>query len=79
MTYSNFKYPFNPNSQTVLSPINGFDNHKKVVTIRNMSVTLKNMSEMKLIDNNNISAKQLGKIKLHLNLSGSSMLARNFL
>ena len=63
----------------ISSPINRLDDHKKAITIRNVNVILKNMSEISLIDNNNITAKHLGKRKLHLNISGSTMLARNIL
>ena len=63
----------------ISSPINRLDDNKKAITIRNVNVILKNIAEINLIDNNNITAKHLGKRKLHLNLSGSSMLARNFL
>ena len=52
---------------------------KKAVTILNVNVILKNMTDINLVDNSNITVKHLGKRKLHLNLSGSSMLARNFL
>ena len=63
----------------ISSPINRLDDHKKAITIRNVNVILKNMSEISLIDNNNIIAKHLGKRKLHLNISGSTILARNIL
>ena len=63
----------------ISSPVNRQDDPKKAVTIRNVNVILKNMSGINLIDNSNITTKHLGKRKLHLNLSGSTMLARNFL
>ena len=63
----------------ISSPINRLDDPKKAVTIRNVNVIMKNTTEINLIDNSNITAKHLGKRKLHLNLSGSSMLARNIL
>ena len=63
----------------ISSPVNRLDDPKKAVVIRNVNVVLKNMSEIELIDNSNITVKHLGKRKLHLNLSGSSMLARNIL
>ena len=63
----------------ISSPINRLDDQKKAVTIRNVNVILKNMTDINLVDNSNITVKHLGKRKLHLNLSGSSMLARNFL
>ena len=63
----------------ISSPINRLDDHKKAITIRNVNVILKNMSEISVIDNNNIIAKHLGKRKLHLNISGSTILARNIL
>ena len=63
----------------ISSPINRLDDHKKAITIRNVNVILKNMSEISLIDIINITAKHLGKRKLHLDVSGSTMLARNIL
>ena len=60
-------------------PISRLEDFKKAVTIRNINVIIKNMSGINLIDNSNITSKHLGKKKLHLNLSGSTMLARNFL
>ena len=63
----------------ISSPINRLDDQKKAVTIRNVNVILKNMTDINLVDNSNITVKHLGKRKLHLKLSGSSMLARNFL
>ena len=69
-----------PECQVIISsPVNRLDDPKKGVTIRNVNVILKNMSGINLIDNTNITPKHLGKKKLHLNLSGSTMLARNFL
>ena len=63
----------------ISSPVNRLDDPKKAVTIRNVNVILQNMSGIDLIDNTNIIPKHLGKKKLHLNLSGSTMLAGNFL
>ena len=69
-----------PECQVIISsPVNRLDDPKKAVVIRNVNVVLKNMSEIELIDNNNTTVKHLGKRKLHLNLSGSTMLARNIL
>ena len=69
-----------PECKVILSsPINRLDDPQKAVTIRNVNVILKNMSQIHLLNNDNISIKHLGKRKLHLNLSGSSMLARNIL
>ena len=69
-----------PECQVIISsPVNRLDDPNKAVVIRNVNVVLKNMSEIELIDNSNITVKHLGKRKLHLNLSGSSMLARNIL
>ena len=47
----------------ISSPVNRLDDHKKGITIRNVNVILKKMSEISLIDNNNITAKHLGKRK----------------
>ena len=63
----------------ISSPVNRLDDAKKEVTIRTVNVILKNMSGIHSIDNTNITPKHLGKKKLHLNLSGSTMLAGNFL
>ena len=69
-----------PNCVVIISsPVNRQDDPKKAVTIRNVNVILKNIPGINLIDNSNITTKHLGKRKLHLNLSGSTMLARNFL
>ena len=47
--------------------------------VRNVNVILKNDSGIEVIDNSDISAKHLGKKKVHLNPSGSTILARNIL
>ena len=49
------------------SPIYRLDHTKKVVTICTVNVILKNITEINLLENNNITAKHLGKRKLHLN------------
>lgn len=63
----------------ISSPVNLLDDLKKAVTIHNVNIILKNMSGISFIDNSDITPKHLGRKKLHLNLSGSTMLARNFL
>ena len=75
----NHIHAYLPDLVIISSPINRLDDHKKAITIRNVNGILKNMSEISLIDNNNITAKHLGKRKLHLDISGSTMLARNIL
>ena len=61
------------------TPINRFDSEKQGRIVRNINVILKNMSDIELIDNGNISEKHLGKNKLHLNQQGSTVLIRNIL
>ena len=69
-----------PECQVIFSsPVNRLDDPQKAVTIQNVNVILKNMSQINLINNDNIIIKHLGKRKIHLNLSGSSTLARNIL
>ena len=62
----------------ISSPVNRLDDPKKAVTVHNVNVILKNISGINLMDNTNITPKHLGKKKVHLNLSRSTMLPRNF-
>ena len=61
------------------SPVNRLDSTQQGIIVRNVNVILKNTSGIEVIDNSNISAKHLGKKKLHLNPSGSTILTRNIL
>ena len=63
----------------ISSPINRLDSVNQGVVIRNVNVILRNMTDINLVDNNNITEKHLGRKKLYLNSNGSTMLARNFL
>ena len=59
------------------SPVNRVDSTKQGIVVRNVNVILKNISNIEIIDNSNISVKHLGKKGLHLNPSGTTMLVRN--
>ena len=61
------------------SPVNRVDSTKQGIVVRNVNVILKNISNIEIIDNSNISVKHLGKKGLHLNPSGTTMLVRNIL
>ena len=61
------------------TPVNQLDPEKPGITVRNINVILKNMSNIELIDNSNITEKYLGRKKLHLNPNGSTILVRNIL
>ena len=61
------------------SPVNRVDSTKQGIVVRNVNVILKNISNIEVIDNSNISVKHLGKKGLHLNPSGTTMLVRNIL
>ena len=62
----------------ISSPINRLDNAKLATVIRNVNAKL-DTSGLNLINNNNITSRHLGKAKLHLNVSGTTQLARNIL
>ena len=71
-----------PNCHIIISsPVNRLDCKTKALIIRNVNVILKNMlkTNIDLISNDNITSDHLGKKKLHLNVKGSSILAKNFL
>ena len=53
----------------ISSPINRLDNQKCATVIRNVNAQLKNIGNINLMANDNITTKHLGMKKLHLNMS----------
>ena len=58
-----------------LRPTIRSDNGKTALTVRNLC---DNLLEMDILDNRNITGKNLGHKGLHLNKAGSTLLANNF-
>ena len=63
----------------ISSPINRLDNQKCATVIRNVNAQLKNIGNINLMANDNITTKHLGMKKLHLNMSGTKLLVTNIL
>ena len=63
----------------ISSPINRLDNQKCATVIRNVNAQLKNIGNINLMANDNITTKHLGIKKLHLNMSGTKLLVTNIL
>ena len=63
----------------ISSPINRLDNQKCATIIRNVNAKLKNVGDINLMSNDNITTKHLGMKKLHMNMSGTKLLVNNIL
>ena len=57
----------------VSSPIDSLDNQKCATVIGNVNAQLKNIGNINLLSNDNITTKHQGMKTLHLNMSGTKL------